>query len=112
MKYCTKCGNDLVDEAVVCPKCGCAVPGTIYATNKPVQPKPVNGFAIAGFICSLLVPFPGNIMGCVLGGVGLAKSKEVNGKGKGLSIAAIIISIVGFLSNLILILLLRFGIIK
>ena len=25
MKYCAKCGNELLDEAVVCPKCGCAV---------------------------------------------------------------------------------------
>lgn len=24
MKYCSKCGNELFDEAVVCPKCGCA----------------------------------------------------------------------------------------
>ena len=24
MKYCTKCGNELMDEAVICPKCGCA----------------------------------------------------------------------------------------
>ena len=24
MKYCTKCGNQLVDEAVACMKCGCA----------------------------------------------------------------------------------------
>ena len=23
MKYCEKCGNELFDEAVVCPKCGC-----------------------------------------------------------------------------------------
>lgn len=23
MKYCTKCGNELVDEAAICPKCGC-----------------------------------------------------------------------------------------
>lgn len=23
MKYCTKCGNELFDEAVMCPKCGC-----------------------------------------------------------------------------------------
>lgn len=28
MKYCTKCGNELYDEAVICPKCGCAVEGT------------------------------------------------------------------------------------
>ena len=24
MKFCTKCGNELFDEAVICPKCGCA----------------------------------------------------------------------------------------
>ena len=23
MKYCTHCGNELLDEAVICPKCGC-----------------------------------------------------------------------------------------
>lgn len=23
MKYCTKCGNQLLDEAVICPGCGC-----------------------------------------------------------------------------------------
>ena len=25
MKYCTKCGNEMLDEAVVCVKCGCPV---------------------------------------------------------------------------------------
>lgn len=25
MKYCSKCGNELVDEAVICTKCGCSV---------------------------------------------------------------------------------------
>lgn len=25
MKYCSKCGNEIVDEAVVCPNCGCSV---------------------------------------------------------------------------------------
>lgn len=28
MKYCTKCGNELFDEAVICPKCGCPVQGS------------------------------------------------------------------------------------
>ena len=28
MKYCTHCGKELVDEAVVCPGCGCGA-GTI-----------------------------------------------------------------------------------
>lgn len=25
--YCSKCGNEILDEAVVCPKCGCLVEG-------------------------------------------------------------------------------------
>lgn len=29
MKYCTYCGNELHDEAVVCPSCGCPVEGSI-----------------------------------------------------------------------------------
>lgn len=24
MKYCTKCGKEIMDEAVVCPACGCS----------------------------------------------------------------------------------------
>lgn len=24
MKYCEKCGNELFDEAIMCPKCGCS----------------------------------------------------------------------------------------
>lgn len=27
MKYCSKCGAELLDDAVVCPKCGCQVDG-------------------------------------------------------------------------------------
>ena len=25
MKFCTKCGNELMDEAVICTKCGCMI---------------------------------------------------------------------------------------
>ena len=27
MKFCSKCGKEILDEAVVCPNCGCAVSG-------------------------------------------------------------------------------------
>lgn len=32
MKYCTHCGEELLDEAVICVGCGCAVDG-----NKPIS---------------------------------------------------------------------------
>mgnify|MGYP000849841131 CR=1 FL=1 len=35
MKYCSKCGNELLDEAVICPKCGCPV----AAEGVPVVPS-------------------------------------------------------------------------
>ena len=34
MKYCSQCGAQLVDEAVVCPQCGCAV-----AAQKTADPN-------------------------------------------------------------------------
>ena len=34
MKFCTKCGKELFDEAVICPGCGCPVAGR----TAPVQP--------------------------------------------------------------------------
>ena len=36
MKYCAQCGAQLVDEAVVCPHCGCAV----APVKTPQQPQP------------------------------------------------------------------------
>ncbi|MFR0796435.1 MAG: zinc-ribbon domain-containing protein [Oscillospiraceae bacterium] len=37
MKYCAHCGAQLVDEAVVCPKCGCAVAPTKPLTRTPAR---------------------------------------------------------------------------
>jgi len=36
MKYCSKCGNELMDEAVICTKCGCMIESS---TNKVVLEK-------------------------------------------------------------------------
>ena len=33
MKYCTKCGRELLDEAVICPGCGCAVESNVPAVR-------------------------------------------------------------------------------
>lgn len=55
----------------------------------PVQPeKQGNGFAVAGFILSLLP-----LLGLIFSILGLVRSGKAGGKGKGLSIAGIILSI-------------------
>ena len=53
MKYCAHCGAQLVDEAVVCPKCGCAV-----APTKTVDP---NASPKSRLIALLLCIFVGGL---------------------------------------------------
>lgn len=86
MKYCTKCGAELMDEAVVCPKCGCAV-----GENRPANTtnaSSTNGFAIAGFVLAFFFP----LLGIIFGAMGISKANKMGGSGKGLAIAAVIIS--------------------
>ena len=72
-----------------------------------VVTEPGNGLAVGGFVCALvaavfsIIPFinvisiPLAIIGLALGGVGLAKSgKLVGHKGRGMAIAALVLSIV------------------
>lgn len=96
MKYCSKCGNELLDEAVICPKCGCQVDNIKKSENENKSTE-TNGLAIAGFVCSFFVP----LLGLIFGIIGLNKSKTLNNNGKGLSIAAICISAVWMLFSFI-----------
>ncbi len=53
MKYCAQCGRQLVDEAVVCPQCGC-----------PVQPQrgfDPNASSKSRLIALLLCVFVGGL---------------------------------------------------
>lgn len=47
MKFCSKCGNQLVDEAVVCPNCGC--PQGNQAAPAAQQDASSFGWAFLGF---------------------------------------------------------------
>lgn len=87
--YCKNCGSSIDDKAVVCPKCGVSVKDMANAPNARLT-APSNGFAIAGFILSLL----GGLLGLIFSIVGCVKSYNpiYNGKGRGLSIAGIVIS--------------------
>lgn len=56
MKYCTVCGNQIVDEAVICPSCGCAVntPRNTQFTQTVNQPDEVSvGLCILSFFIPL-----------------------------------------------------------
>lgn len=82
--FCPNCGKEIDDKAVVCPNCG-------VSTGKNTVTESIsNTIAIVGFILSFFVPIAGLI--CSI--MGHRKSNELNGKGKGLALAGIIISAV------------------
>ena len=93
--FCSYCGRFIPDNTVVCPICGCPTRNARMIPSEPEQPKS-NGMAIAGFICSFFIP----ILGWIFGGIGLSKASKRKGKGKGLSIAALVIASISFLVNL------------
>lgn len=55
MKYCSKCGKELVGEAVVCTNCGCAVELTLGKNSKPSESKIQVAFVLN--IIALIVSF-------------------------------------------------------
>lgn len=90
--FCKNCGKEIDDKAVVCTYCG-------VATNKELlAPKnQTNVLAIVGFILSFFVA----IAGLVCSILGKKKAEELNGNGKGLATAGIVISIVSIVASVI-----------
>ena len=85
MKYCTHCGEQLLDEAVVCPKCGCAADGSF---DRHTHKKSWNTLSIIGFIISFFETIPGLVLS-IIAYKQIQKSGE---QGLGLAKAGIIIS--------------------
>ncbi len=90
MKYCTHCGKELANEAVVCTGCGCAVNGA----------KQV-GTAVAGDdvpslglnVLSFFIPIVGLILFCTMHSNTPCKAKQIG-----------IWALIGFILNFIILL--------
>ena len=109
-KFCINCGKELQDTDRVCSSCGTPVNGAVQPTTTVVvnnaQPKQTNGLALAGFIVSLVSTLlccgSLNIISLILSIIGAVKAKDLNGSGKGLAIAGIIISALGLILLILL----------
>lgn len=87
MKYCNHCGNQVLDEAVICPKCGCSPGGATQPIASPISTEEdkVNGGLM---VASILIPLVGIILA-------ILKWKETPNAAKSYLTAAIIAWVVG-----------------
>lgn len=53
MKFCSKCGKEIMDEAVICPGCGCAVAQERNEEKKDLK-RGDDGLAVASKIFLIL----------------------------------------------------------
>jgi uncharacterized membrane protein YvbJ len=65
MKYCSHCGKELLDEAVVCPYCGCAVEYHAPANQANQYNQSYSGLSILGVIFAFISAFVGLIISIV-----------------------------------------------
>lgn len=56
MKYCSKCGKEIMEEAVICPECGCAVKADTFSKTEADTENntKINILALLGFIFGLI----------------------------------------------------------
>lgn len=90
MKFCTKCGKELMDEAVVCPSCGCA-----QGTISNVQDSSSFGYALLGFC----IPIVGLILYLIWKDSTPLKAKSA---GKG-ALVSVILSVVFYIIYFVII---------
>ena len=92
--FCKNCGSSIDDNAAVCPHCGVVVNSEKLAPAS----NQTNTLAIVGFILSFFIPLAGLI--CSI--IGYKNAPQFAGKGKGLALAGIIISVAWFVIAIIL----------
>lgn len=87
--FCSKCGKEIVDEAVVCPNCGCAVNGSNSMNCAAAGEDIPNGGLN---ILSFFIPLVGLILFCTMHSKTPRKAKQIG-----------IFALVGFIINLVLV---------
>ena len=97
--YCKNCGQQVNDNAVICPHCGCQIQSIGQANNNAdVSQQKTNTIAIVGFVLSFIIALAGLI--CSIIGYNKAKNEGLNHKN--LALAGIIISAVNMVLGFVL----------
>ncbi len=111
MKYCSKCGNQVFDEAVICPKCGCEVEQkqNNYYQQPAKKERVVNyertqerespSMASTALLFAFLVPIVGIILGII--GMNKYRTQEYRKKCRTALIVGIVVQVVLFFFSII-----------
>lgn len=84
MKFCSNCGKEVDDAAVICPSCGCQV-GSMQNSSSNQE---ISGMAIAGLILSFFTA----IIGLIVSIIAFKNAKaEGNNRSKTVALAGIIV---------------------
>ena len=84
MKFCSKCGKEVLDDAIICMNCGCALEEKALAAKKDEENVGFN-------VLSFFIPLVGLILYCCWK---KETPKKANGVGKW--------ALIGFVANVIL----------
>lgn len=78
MKYCTHCGEQIDDEALICPKCGCATPKgeEVFEINKSNFSSNNNNETL-GLVAKIFMIL--TCVGCVITAFASFGANSVNG---------------------------------
>ena len=77
MKYCSKCGQQIHDDATICIHCGCATAVSSTQVAPATQDAPNTGFAVLGFF----IPLVGLILYLIFSNNGQPLKAKSAGKG-------------------------------
>lgn len=61
MKFCTHCGKEIMDEAVICPGCGCSTTAESPVTQPATQYREDDTVSVGLCILAALIPLFGFI---------------------------------------------------
>ena len=91
MKYCSKCGQPLKDEAIICVGCGCQVADIHTGMHNRYQTE-TGTLATCAMIFAFLVPIVGLILGII--GVNKYYDYDLKQRSKNAIITSIIVWII------------------
>lgn len=95
MKFCSKCGQEVHEQAVVCVHCGCPIEGAAVANAN----KKYSAMSITGFILSLISIYFSiygavAVAGIIFSAIGIKRCETGAFKGGGMAVAGLVISII------------------